>query len=54
MKTQSTIEKIVNQQLVTAVSRMKYCVRIQIPLVLQPGYYLRTPSQGVVDHHTIF
>ena len=39
---QSAIETVVNQQLVTAVHSILYCVRTPVPQVLQLGHYLRT------------
>ena len=39
---QSAIEVVVNQQLVTAVNFIPYCVRTPVPRVLQSGQYLRT------------
>jgi len=49
---QSVIETVLNQQLVTAVSHVQYCVRTLIPLVLQPGYYLRTHLRRLWNRHS--
>jgi len=37
---QSVTETAVNQQLVTAVNPILYCVRTPVTQVLQPGHYL--------------
>jgi hypothetical protein len=36
------IKLVANQQLVTVVDHMLYCVRTLVPQVLQPGHHLRT------------